>query len=226
MAVNMQALESLGLTAKTASTTDTKKSNEMGQDMFLKLMLTQLEKQNPLKPQDSSEFLSQLAQFTMVTGIQDLQKNFTDFASSMNENQALQASSLVGKKALVASDTAVLGASGGISGKLELPANASQVSLRVVGANGAAVRTIDLGARSQGTLAFDWDGLADDQTTPANPGTYTLKAEAVIDGESVALSPRVLAPVQSVTLGGAQGVEVELGGIGRRRLADILEVMN
>lgn len=226
MSVNMQALESLGLTAKAPSASDTGKSNEMGQDMFLKLMMTQLEKQNPLKPQDSSEFLSQLAQFTMVTGIQDLQNSFSSVATTMNESQALQASSLVGKKVLVASDQGVLGTSGGIAGALDLPANASSVSVRVVTSGGASVRTLELDAQQQGTVAFKWDGLLDDQLTAANPGTYTLKAEAVIDGETVALAPHVSAPVESVTLGGTQGIEVDLGVLGRRKLADILEVMN
>ncbi|MBS1213211.1 MAG: flagellar hook capping protein [Proteobacteria bacterium] len=225
MSVNVQTLDSLGLTAKTASGSGTTKSNAMGQDMFLKLMMTQLEKQNPLKPQDSSEFLSQLAQFTMVTGIQDMQKSFTSLADSMNEGQALQAASLVGKNVLVASDQAVLGTTGGFGGELELPSEATDVSVRVVGSNGATIRSLDLGAQPAGTTSFHWDGLLDDGVTSADPGSYTLKAEAQINGETVALEPHVVAPVQSVTLGGANGVEIDLGVLGRHGLADILEVM-
>lgn len=227
MSVNLQALDKLGLSAATkTTTTDTSKSSQMGQDMFLKLMMTQLEKQNPLKPQDSSEFLSQLAQFTMVTGIQDLQNSFSSVASTMSEGQALQAASLVGKKVMVEANQGVLGATGGLSGALSLDANASNVTLQVVNAGGATVRTLELGDRKQGNVPFTWDGMLDDGVTPANPGTYTLKAEAVVEGETVALAPHVAASVQSVTLGGSQGIEVDLGVLGRHKLADILEVMN
>jgi flagellar basal-body rod modification protein FlgD len=229
MSVNLQALDNLGLSAAAkakAGATDTSKPSQMGQDMFLKLMMTQLEKQNPLKPQDSSEFLSQLAQFTMVTGIQELQDSFSNVASTMSAGQALQASSLVGKRVMVESNQGVLGASGGLSGALSLDANASNVKVEVVNAGGATVRTLELGDRKQGNVPFTWDGLLDDGVTPANPGTYRLKAEAVIEGETVALAPHVAAPVQSVTLGGSQGIEVDLGVLGRHKLADILEVLN
>lgn len=225
MSVNMKTLESLGLTEKPKSAPDTK-SNQLGQDTFLKLMMTQLEKQNPLNPQDSSEFLSQLAQFTMVTGIQELKESFSTVATSMSEGQAMQAANLIGKKVAVASDKGVLGVTGGITGSLELPTDATSLKVEIVNAGGATVRTLDLGASKKGEVPFKWDGLLDDKATPANPGPYTLKVEAVMEGKTVALQPRILASVESVTLGGAQGMEVDLGVLGRRRLADILEVVN
>jgi flagellar basal-body rod modification protein FlgD len=223
MSVDINTLQSLGLTG-TASTGAATKSTEMGQDMFLKLMMTQLQNQNPLKPQDSSEFLSQLAQFSMVTGIQDLQKNFSSFATSMNQDQAVQAANLVGKKALVGADTVALGTSGSVVGQVQLPGDATKVSVSFVAANGVAKRTLELGPQSQGSVPFTWDGLTDDQLHAADPGTYTIKVEAVVGGETVALSPSVEGSIESVTLGGTNGLELDMGALGRHGLKDIQEV--
>ena len=50
--------------------------DKVGQDQFLELMITQLKNQDPMKPMDNGQFLSQMAQFGTVSGINDLQKSF------------------------------------------------------------------------------------------------------------------------------------------------------
>lgn len=222
MAIDINTLRSLGLTEKPQAA---QKRNELGQDVFLKLMTTQLQNQNPLNPQDGAEFVSQLAQFSMVSGIQSLQDRFDSFSSSMTENQALQASQLVGKDVLVASSQGILGPSGGLAGELDLPADSSQVMLRVTGPGGRTMRTLELGEQAGGTVAFNWDGLLDDGVQRASPGIYTVKAEALIEGKTQALETNIQIPVESVTLGGSQGIEVDLGVLGRRGLKDIREIL-
>ena len=223
MSLDINTLSSLGLTEPAVPVQG--KKDEMGQDMFLKLMLTQLNNQNPLKPQDSSEFLSQLAQFSMVSGIQGLQKDFSTFATSSNESQALQAANLVGKNVLVSSDLGVLSATGDIRGEFEVPESAAAVQVKIVGANGVSLRTLDLGPRAQGVSSFEWDGMLDDGLHHADPGTYTIKVEASMGGKLVALEPKVQTPVESVTLGGSKGIEIDLGILGRRSLKEIDEIM-
>jgi flagellar basal-body rod modification protein FlgD len=222
MSIDIDALRSLGLTEQPAST---HKKNELGQDMFMKLMVAQLENQNPLKPQEGAEFLSQLAQFSTVSGIQQLQDSFAEFSVTMNEEQALQAANLVDKKVLIPSREGVLGADGSIEGELSVPASATHVTVRVFGANGAQLRSIDLGAQSEGQVPFTWDGLLDDGINHANPGIYTIKAEAIIDGKTTALDTQVRAPVESVKLGGGKGIEVDLGVLGRHALKDVWEIL-
>src|SRR5690349_8345506 len=85
-----------------------KKSNELGQDAFLELMITQMKNQDPLSPQSNSEFVAQLAQFSSVQGIEKLNANFNSFSSGFQSNQALQASSLVGRSVSVESKTSIL----------------------------------------------------------------------------------------------------------------------
>lgn len=70
---------------------DTKGTSELGKDAFLQLLVTQLQHQDPLSPQDNSEFVAQLAQFSSLEALQNL-------SSSMNNNQAL---TLVGKPVVV-----------------------------------------------------------------------------------------------------------------------------
>jgi flagellar basal-body rod modification protein FlgD len=82
-----------GLGVSTSDTVAPKKKS-LGQDQFLKLMTTQMTHQDPTKPMQNGEFLSQMAQFGTVSGIQDLQQSFKDFAASIGSDQALQAAKL------------------------------------------------------------------------------------------------------------------------------------
>ncbi len=79
---------------------------------FLKLMTTQMTHQDPTKPMENGQFLTQIAQFGTVSGIQDLQKSFGDFANSINSSQALQATSLVGRYVSAPGTKGVVGSRG------------------------------------------------------------------------------------------------------------------
>ena len=81
----------LNATTKAASLEKAKKQATLSQDQFLKLMTTQMTHQDPSEPMKNAEFLSQMAQFGTVSGIQDLQQSFANFATSINSDQALQA---------------------------------------------------------------------------------------------------------------------------------------
>src|SRR5699024_3114867 len=86
------------------------RSTSLGQADFLRLMTEQLKNQDPLKPLDNNQFLGQLAQFSTVQGIDDMQSAMGSMASVMESDQTLRAASLVGREALVAADTVQLAA--------------------------------------------------------------------------------------------------------------------
>lgn len=222
MSIDINTLHSLGLAETSAPV---RKRNELGQDDFLKLMVTQLTSQNPLKPQDGAEFVNQLAQFSTVTGIQQLQSSFADFAAAANNGQALMAANLVGRSALVASGKAILATNGTVQGELNIPSDASNVYIRIMDKNGTLVRTLELGQQSEGPLSFEWDGKLDDDLHFADPGLYKIKADAVIAGQTLALETHIAAPVESVTMGAAKGMEIHLDGLGRYTLGDIRAVL-
>ncbi|ROR34908.1 flagellar hook assembly protein FlgD [Inmirania thermothiophila] len=198
--------------------------DRLGQEDFLRLMVTQLRNQDPFKPLQSGEFLGQIAQFGTVSGIQDLQQAFRDFADSMHGEQALRAAALVGRRVLVPGD-AVRFDGEPVRGAVELDAPATELRLRVHDAAGALVRTVPLGAHEAGRVAFTWDGL-DDAGAPVPSGRYRLAVERVRDGETVSLQPLVAAPVESVTLrAGGGALELELEGLGTRTLDDVRQIL-
>jgi len=197
-------------------------SNTLGQDQFLQLMVAQLKNQDPMQPMTNGEFLGQMAQFGTVNGIQDLQKSFTSFASSLQSNQALMASSLVGRVVMVPGDSMVFSGTPAV-GAAELPQAASEVRVSVMDGSGQVVRHQALGSQAAGTVRFTWDGLSDSGTTMA-PGVYTMKVEAVTGGKSSALQTYALARVDSVSLGGQQGIMLNLWDGSTTSIANVKEI--
>lgn len=212
--------ESLGLAPKKGAAN----GSDGMQDQFMTLMLTQMKNQDPLKPMENGEFLAQLAQFNTVTGVQDLQKSFADFAASMQTNQALQASGLVGRSVSVPGPDVMLNSGTNVQGNVKLPSSTTDLQLSIYDGSGQLVRTIGMGTQAAGDITFSWDGLANDGT-PLGSGVYELRAEATIEGAPVALATQVDAQVESVSMaGGAQGIQLNLAGIGTVPFSDVQQV--
>jgi flagellar basal-body rod modification protein FlgD len=220
--VDNSVLESLGLSKKPKTTAS---NTEMGQDAFLKLVIAQLQNQDPMKPMENGEFLSQLAQFKSVTGIDDLRKSVDSMASSFQSNQALQASSLVGRWVMVASDTGHLWQDAGMGGAVEVPSSASQVLVSIKDSSGQVIKQIDLGRQEKGTVDFHWDGL-DGNGQAYAPGDYDIEATANIGGEYEAIITNTVVPVDSVIMGKAgTDLTVNTVGLGRIKLSDVKQIM-
>ncbi len=202
------AINELGLGT---STKKPKKSpDQLGQAEFLNLMITQLKNQDPFAPMENGDFISQMAQFSSVTGLAELQQSFDKLATSLQSNQALQASSLVGRTVLVPSATGTLSSGGSIRGALELSASSGAVGVTITDSSGQVIRRLELGPQSAGGVYFNWDGLADNGQ-PAPEGRYFVSANAEINGSTVALETLMSASVDSVTLGqGGQGLRLNL----------------
>lgn len=192
----------------------------MGQDDFLKLMITQLKNQDPMKPMDNGDFLGQMAQFSTVSGIEKLQSSFTALSTSMQSDQALQAAALVGRTALVASDTASVTAGQAVEGAVELPGSATGVVVDVADTSGAVVRQLQLGTQAAGLSDFAWDGL-DSNGLAAPAGTYTFSARGTIAGRTESVDTLVAAHVDSVTLGGSDGLVLNLAQLGSAPFASV-----
>ncbi len=214
-------LEALGLSRDLRAKGPTE---ELGADAFLRLMITQFRNQDPFKPLESGEFLGQLAQFGTVSGLTELKQEFQGLASSLVSNQALQASSLLGRDVLVARSTGYLPAGGALGGAVDLPAAAQQVRVQVVTPGGAVVRSFDLGPQGAGLARFSWDGLGDDgQTLPE--GRYAFRAQVQNGASQSAAQVLVEAPVESVTLGGGRaGLSLTLRGIGEVSFGDVRQI--
>ncbi|MEJ2630751.1 MAG: flagellar hook assembly protein FlgD [Acidihalobacter sp.] len=218
--------QQLGLAPSTSSTSSgVSGTGALGEDAFLKLMVTEIQNQDPTKPVDSQSFLAQLAQFSSVTGIQNLQKTVTNLAGSLTTSQSLQAASLVGHNVLVPAKQAELPASGGLSGAVDVSTAAQRVVVGVYSASGQLVKQIDLGAQSAGLAGFTWDGT-DSNGTPMPAGTYAIRAEAAVDGKAEAMDTLASTRVNSVTLG-SNGGSITLGladGLGNVDLSKVRQI--
>ena len=185
-----------------------KKSDELGQEEFMRLLVAQLNNQDPTKPMDNFEFLSQIAQFGTVSGIQDMQESLTGVGNSLVSTRAMQASSLAGREVVTMSDRALFESGGKIQGIVDIPDNASSIQIQISDSAGQQVKTIDIGSVGAGARKFSWDGSVSEDKS-ISPGRYNLKATAVIDGEVKAVDVYGSARVNSVSIG-AGGAEISL----------------
>lgn len=212
--------------------TEKKESEELGQKAFLKLMITQMENQDPLSPQENSDFIAQLAQFSSVESLDTLSNNFDAFTKGFVGNQALQASSLVGRSVTVPAETTRLEDQSAVNGLIDVPASTGNVTLDIFTRGGDLVEQIQLGAQQAGQMAFRWDGKAmevngkplDWQSEHENglpPGEYKFAVTASIDGEPTQLQTSLSANVNSVTVGAQGGLFLNLAGAGSVKLSDV-----
>ncbi len=200
-------------------------SNGLEQDQFLELMMAQLKNQDPLKPMESGEFLGQLAQFGTVNGINDLQNSVQSLASALQSNQALQASTMVGRNVLVESDIADMSSDSALKGAVDLPASSGHVGLTIKDASGQVVRQLSLGGHEAGLVQFSWDGL-DDAGSHVAGGIYQVSADYAGTDGNFAASTLVQAQVESVTLQkDGSSPKLNLGELGSVTIDNVRQVL-
>ena len=202
-----------------------KKKDELGQEEFMRLLVAQLNNQDPTKPMDNFEFLSQIAQFSTVSGIQDMQGSLSGVGESLRSTRAMQASSLVGRDVISASNQSAFRPGEEIEGVVALPVSASGVQIQVSDSAGQLVKTLAIGNVGAGIHKFSWDGLlADGESIP--PGSYQVTASGVIDGAVEAVPAFASARVTSVSIGaGGADISLNLDGGESVSYADVLQYL-
>ena len=200
------------------------RSTELSQQDFFALLTTQLAQQDPFKPLDNTEFVAQMAQFSSLESLQAMQDSFSDLASAMTSNQALQASALVGRTVLVPSNIASFDGTSEVQGMAALSSPATNAVLRIEDESGQLIRTIQLGDLEQGPNEFSWDGN-DENGFAVVPGFYKISVTGSVYGQQTSLPTGVFARVDSVNLGGSQGgVFLNLAGLGSVSLDDVSQI--
>ena len=200
---------------------NTRQNKDLGKNEFLNLLVAQLNNQNPLEPQGNGEFIAQLAQFSQVEGIEKLNTSMGSMLSSFQSSQALQASSLVGRKVIVPGEKAVVDTSESFKASTVLPVSSSNVYVNVYNNSGSLVTRINLGEQAAGNVSFIWDGK-DSSGNVAPPGTYKFEAQATYGSETKGLYTMLPANVDSVALGQNGGeMKLNLAGIGSVPLSQV-----
>ncbi|CAM4083047.1 MULTISPECIES: flagellar hook assembly protein FlgD [Pseudoalteromonas] len=202
--------------------TNEKKSDALTQEDFFSLLTQQLSFQDPSKPADNDQMIAQMTSFTMAEGISNLNSKFESLAASMTSNSALQASTLVGKKALVGADTLDLNSSGEASGIIAVESPVKDLKLSITDSSGQLVRTINLDTQPAGGLRFNWDGKNEaGERLPA--GEYSIKAEGSMGEEFTSLPVATYKNIESVSINGANGIIINTKA-GAIKLTDVAEI--
>ena len=180
------------------STTATKaatgaNSAEAAQDRFLKLLVAQLNNQDPLNPMDNAQMTTQMTQISTVSGIEQLNSTLKGMAAQYTAMQTLQGTSLIGRDALVAG-SGLHFQDGSAQGAVSLGTAAGSVQVDIIGTSGAVIDTLDLGALGPGQHAFQWEAGS---TDPASVRGFSIRATQ--NGSPVTATPLTRVPVSAVS---------------------------
>jgi flagellar basal-body rod modification protein FlgD len=145
---------------------------------FLKLLVAQMKNQDPLKPMDNTEFVSQLAQFSNLEQVMGINTRLDALTVQGQGLSNTEVSNLVGKTVTVNGTTIGLdGSGGGVAYGFTLGAPSAATKVSISDANGNVVRTIDAGARPAGFSQFTWDGKNSSGSLQP-PGAYKITVQA------------------------------------------------
>jgi flagellar basal-body rod modification protein FlgD len=172
-------------------------SNTLTRDDFLLLLVTQLQSQDPLNPQDSTEFTAQLAQFSAL----EQQMNSNDLLQQLMGLEAAVANtnsaSFIGRNVTAYSDEIGVHGDSISQVRINLLSGADEVKVTIRDGSGATVRVIEMGSLEGGHHDIAWDGT-DMVGNRVADGTYTFSVEATAGGEVVETEPIVVGLVEGV----------------------------
>ena len=213
-------------TKTNSSTTNT--NTVMGKDDFMKLLLAQMKYQDPLSPMEGTEYASQLAQFSSLEQLTNLNENMT---SSINTNYLLTQSigntmsaTLIGKEVKINSSNITVGDQSSVGIGVDLPSNAKSVKIKIYNEAGALVKEIEKDDLVQGEHKLSWD-CTDNSGKKVTKGNYTYKMEAVSNtGKNMTVSPYVWGTIDSLKFTDS-GSYLVINGT-KYGISDILEINN
>lgn len=220
-------ITSLELTpASTNSQSDSGVSNSanttMGKDDFLKLLVAQMQAQDPLDPMDSADFSAQLAQFSALEQMTNVNTNLESLIlqqANVNNNMAIN---LIGKT--ITSPGNGLSISEGTSDPIsyELGGNANSVVLDIYDSANNKVASIQRGTETIGTHSFDWDGK-DSNGNVLQDGNYTFEITA-IDNNGLPVASKEYQKSEVTGVVFENGVAYAIAGNQKIDLIDIIEI--
>ncbi len=203
----------------------TTKKPELGKNEFLTLLVSQLKNQNPLEPVKDADFIAQLATFSSLEQLQDLNKRMDSMIGAQGQLVNSQSMNLVGREVFAKADGKLQLRDDGAEGIVfDLPKEISAARVDILDENGMVVRTVELSKDELGAgrHRVNWDGKNASGTSLA-PGMYSFRITATdATGTEKALSGMIALPVE--------GLNVGAGGLflisGNRSLAfdDIVEI--
>jgi len=212
----MSTIDSLAAASTGSSTASSSASDAVSADRFLKLLVTQLQNQDPLNPMDNAQITTQMAQINTVTGIENLNTSILNLQAQFIQMQALQGAGLVGHDVTVEGNQLTLGNDGVAQAGFSLDGSADSVKVDILDGAGHVVETLDLGALESGRHGFDWDAGSLDSIDG-----YSFRVTAQLGSATVAATPLMLDRVQSVGLDASEGLMLDLERSGNVPYGDV-----
>ena len=212
----------------TSNTSSTSAINTLDKNSFMKLLIAQMQNQDPMSPMDGTQFAAQLAQFSSLEQLQNLNTSMT---TSINANYALTqsinntlSSTLIGKNVKLGGGSFQNNGQGYIDLGYTLPSNASSVSISILDSNGNVVKTLNNLPTASGDNKLSWD-FSDNNgnTLPQGSYTYTVNATGS-DGSTMTATPFIEGTISGVQFG-ANGASLMVGN-SQYQLSDVMEIFN
>jgi flagellar basal-body rod modification protein FlgD len=194
--------------ANAASATTAKSSQtdaSASQDRFLKLLVAQLNNQDPMNPMDNAQMTSQMAQINTVSGIQQLNETIKSMSTQFTSMQVMQGASMIGRDVMTEGNTLAINA-GVAKGAVDLSGAADRVTVQVKSPGGQVLDTLNLGSLPAGRTNFTWDA-----SKYTGTGTPTFKITATQGTTAVTATALTRNTVESVSSDTA-GMTVSLKG--------------
>ena len=198
-----------------------KTSTDEAQDRFLKLLVTQIQNQDPLNPMDNAQVTSQLAQLSTVSGIDKLNASVTAMSANFLSAQNLQAANMIGHGVIAPGNTIGLHDGKAIFG-IELPQNADGAELTIKDSSGFTVRKMSLGVLPSGINTMTWDGKTDSGAAAAN-GTYSFSVNATSGDKKLDVTSLSFGIVSSIT-STPQGAKLSVANVGDISMSDVRQI--
>ncbi|RUM35838.1 MAG: flagellar hook assembly protein FlgD [Desulfobulbus sp.] len=209
--------------AKTGTDSGDKKADNkrqtLGQDDFLTLLVAQLQNQDPLNPSDPTEFTAQLANYSQLEQLFNLNDSMDKLAQSQNNSDRLSALSMIGKEVLVEGSSFQLG-EGTTEIGYKVDGAASEIQIHIQDSAGQRVATLNATELTTGTHSITWQGVDENgEHLPAGKYSIVIESKSSAEGETVGVSPLVRADVTGVDLG--DGGAVLITDVGEFSMTDI-----
>jgi flagellar basal-body rod modification protein FlgD len=180
-----------GLSTTTSGTGQTSAQDQS--DRFLKLLVAQLNNQDPMNPMDNAQMTSQMAQINTVSGITQLNETMKSMSTQFTAMQVLQGASMVGREVLTTGNQ--LNISNGVGkGSIDLAGSADNVSVQVTTVSGQSLGSVNLGSMTAGRHNFEWDASSYSGTT-----TPVFKVTATANGQAVDTTALTRSAIESVS---------------------------
>jgi flagellar basal-body rod modification protein FlgD len=186
-------------TQTTTGTASASGTDALGKEAFLNLLVTQLRHQDPLNPMDSTDFTAQLAQFSSLEQLSNLNVKMENLTTQQGQLVQTQMVSAIGKDLIASGDAVQAGGGSGADCQFDLEAEAANVLLSIFDGTGKLVAVVDGGAMPVGNATLAWDGT-DTNGNAVAAGTYTFAVDAFdAGGKQVTANTLTSARVTGVT---------------------------